>query len=255
MSVVLREQEKQAWLEANLKGLERMQHSIEFMLHDLAQYDETKKIARQSRLTTIFNQLTENGQEKALDSLTCWEIQSIRNKREGNSVDANLLNNEKIVTECTYAPRFFMWYKISIALWSVFTVAVFFGGVAIGGIVNGLESAWLIAVIDALVIYAMYAQQQTKLVLTNKRLMGTKGIFKKEILDVPLDKIDNVSVKTKFSESIGEISIYSNSGIYTMQKFDRPVIMRLAILEQINIYKQEQAEMHAQAIAKAMKNA
>lgn len=170
-------------------------------------------------------------------------------------MDVNLLNNEKIVTECTYAPRFFMWYKISIALWSVFTVAVFFGGVAIGGIVNGLESAWLIAVIDALVIYGMYEQQQTKLVLTNKRLMGTKGIFKKEILDVPLDKIDNVSVKTKFSESIGEISIYSNSGIYTMQKFDRPVIMRLAILEQINIYKQEQAEMHAQAIAKAMKNA
>lgn len=170
-------------------------------------------------------------------------------------MDVNLLNNEKIVTECTYAPRFFMWYKISIALWSVFTVAVFFGGVAIGGIGNGLESAWLIAVIDALVIYGMYAQQQTKLVLTNKRLIGTKGIFKKEMLDVPLDKIDNVSVKTKFSESIGEISIYSNSGIYTMQKFDRPVIMRLAILEQISIYKQEQAEMHAQAIAKAMKNA
>lgn len=63
------EQEKQTWLEANLKGLERMQHSIEFMLHDLAQYDETQKIARQSRLTTIFNQLTEDGQEKALDFL------------------------------------------------------------------------------------------------------------------------------------------------------------------------------------------
>lgn len=46
-----------------------MQNSIEFMLHDLAQYDETQKIARQSRLTTIFNQLTEAGQEKALDFL------------------------------------------------------------------------------------------------------------------------------------------------------------------------------------------
>ncbi len=41
-----------------------MQHSIEFMLHDLAQYDETLKIARQSRLTTIFNQLTEDGRKK-----------------------------------------------------------------------------------------------------------------------------------------------------------------------------------------------
>lgn len=63
------EQEKQAWLEANLQGLERMQHSIEFMLSELEQYDETKEIARQSRLTTIFNQLTEDGQEKALDFL------------------------------------------------------------------------------------------------------------------------------------------------------------------------------------------
>lgn len=63
------EQEKRAWLQANLQGLKRMQNSIEFMLHDLAQYDETKEIARQSRLTTIFNQLTDDGQKKALDFL------------------------------------------------------------------------------------------------------------------------------------------------------------------------------------------
>lgn len=63
------EQEKQTWIEANLQGLKRMQHSIEFMLSELGQYDETKEIARQSRLTTIFNQLTEDGQEKVLDFL------------------------------------------------------------------------------------------------------------------------------------------------------------------------------------------
>lgn len=63
------EQEQQAWLEANLLGLKRMQHSIEFMLHDLARYDETKEIARQSRLMSMFNQLTDDGQEKALDFL------------------------------------------------------------------------------------------------------------------------------------------------------------------------------------------
>lgn len=63
------EQEKQAWLEANLLGLKRMQHSIEFMLSELGQYDETKEIARQSRLMSMFNQLTDDGQEKALDFL------------------------------------------------------------------------------------------------------------------------------------------------------------------------------------------
>lgn len=63
------EQEKQAWLEANLQGLKRMQHSIEFMLSELEQYDGTKEIARQSRLMSMFNQLTEDGQEKALDFL------------------------------------------------------------------------------------------------------------------------------------------------------------------------------------------
>lgn len=63
------EQEKQAWLEANLLGLKRMQHSIEFMLRDLARYDETREIARQSRMMSMFNQLTDDGQEKALDFL------------------------------------------------------------------------------------------------------------------------------------------------------------------------------------------
>ena len=63
------EQEKQAWLEANLLGLKRMQHSIEFMLSELGQYDETKEIARQSRLMSMFNQLTDDGQAKALDFL------------------------------------------------------------------------------------------------------------------------------------------------------------------------------------------
>lgn len=63
------EQEQQAWLEANLQGLKRMQHSIEFMLSELEQYDETKEIARQSRLMSMFNQLTDDGQEKALDFL------------------------------------------------------------------------------------------------------------------------------------------------------------------------------------------
>lgn len=63
------EQEKQAWLEANLQGLKRMQHSIEFMLSELEQYDGTKEIARQSRLVSMFNQLTDDGQEKALDFL------------------------------------------------------------------------------------------------------------------------------------------------------------------------------------------
>lgn len=63
------EQEKQAWLEANLQCLKRMQHSIEFMLSELEQYDGTKEIARQSRLMSMFNQLTDDGQEKALDFL------------------------------------------------------------------------------------------------------------------------------------------------------------------------------------------
>ena len=39
------------------------------MLSELEQYDGTKEIARQSRLVSMFNQLTDDGQEKALDFL------------------------------------------------------------------------------------------------------------------------------------------------------------------------------------------
>ena len=170
-------------------------------------------------------------------------------------MDFDLLDSEEVVTECGYAPRFLLQYKIVVWVLVVLTVLMFLLGVICGGISSGIEFAFVFALFSAFEIYAYHAQQQTKLVLTNKRLLGVKGIVKKEMLDVPLDKIDNVSVKHGLSDKIGEITIHSNSGVFIMQKFDRPVIMRLAILEQISIYKQEQAEMHAQAIANAMKNA
>lgn len=63
------EQEKQAWMEANLRGLRRMQNSVKHMLSELEQCDGTKEIARQSKLLRMFEQLTDDGQEKALDFL------------------------------------------------------------------------------------------------------------------------------------------------------------------------------------------
>lgn len=94
---------------------------------------------------------------------------------------------------------------------------------------------------------------RTKFILTNKRLIGTKGVFKKEKLDVPLEKIDNVSVKTGVTESVGDLTVFSNKSVFVIPKLGDPGLMRLAILEQIDIYKQEQAEMHAEKIANAVK--
>lgn len=63
------EEEQQAWMQENLKGLRRMQNAVNHMLSELEQYDCVKEIARQSRLMKIFDQLNDNGQEKALDFL------------------------------------------------------------------------------------------------------------------------------------------------------------------------------------------
>lgn len=63
------DKEKAAWVDAETKALKRAQTSISVMLSELEQYDETKEIARQSRLMSMFNQLTDDGQEKALDFL------------------------------------------------------------------------------------------------------------------------------------------------------------------------------------------
>lgn len=63
------EEEQQAWMQENLKGLRRMQNAVNHMLSELEQYDCVKEIARQSRLMKIFDQLNDDGQEKALDFL------------------------------------------------------------------------------------------------------------------------------------------------------------------------------------------
>ena len=63
------EEEQQAWMQENLKGLRRMQNAVNHMLSELEQYDCIKEIARQSRLMKIFDQLNDDGQEKALDFL------------------------------------------------------------------------------------------------------------------------------------------------------------------------------------------
>lgn len=63
------EEEREAWMQENVKGLRRMQNAVNHMLSELEQYDCVKEIARQSRLMKIFDQLNDDGQEKAMDFL------------------------------------------------------------------------------------------------------------------------------------------------------------------------------------------
>lgn len=165
----------------------------------------------------------------------------------------DMLNGERIVTECSLSPFSLMLGKIGVGFWLAFTVLIFVVGTAQHGIVGGFQASLILIFVDAYVAYRLYAKMQTKFILTNKRLIGTKGVFKKEKLDVPLEKIDNVSVKTGVTESVGDLTVFSNKSVFVIPKLGDPGLMRLAILEQIDIYKQEQAEMHAEKIANAVK--
>lgn len=165
----------------------------------------------------------------------------------------DMLNGERVVTECSLSPFSLMIGKIGVGFWCVLTVLVFFAGTAQHGIVGGFQASLILIFVDAYVAYRLYAKMRTKFILTNKRLIGTKGVFKKEKLDVPLEKIDNVSVKTGVTESVGDLTVFSNKSVFVIPKLGDPGLMRLAILEQIDIYKQEQAEMHAKKIANAVK--
>ncbi len=97
----------------------------------------------------------------------------------------------------------------------------------------------------------------TKLAFTNKKAMGKIGLLKVETLDAPLSKITSVSFKQGllgkiFGYGTVVISVYSDNlkfyGIKDATTF------RKKILEQIEIFTEEQMTLQATKMANAMKN-
>lgn len=107
------------------------------------------------------------------------------------SIDNKLIAGEKIVFK-------FEWHWVQLIL-------PIFSCISIIGIV------WL--------IYMLIYFNKSKVVLTNRRLLGTFGLVPRTKIDIPLDKIDSFGViQTHFLSILnaGKIFFYSEGEKYTM---------------------------------------
>lgn len=96
----------------------------------------------------------------------------------------------------------------------------------------------------------------TKLTITNKRVMGSIGLFNVNRLDSPLNKINGVQVK---QDILGQILNYGTVTITTAStKFDynyiyNPNEFKNILNNQIEKYDDERIEKQARKIAEEMK--
>ncbi len=67
----------------------------------------------------------------------------------------------------------------------------------------GLTYGSLLIFIGVIILVCvLLSLAHVKLILTNKRVIGTRGVFARDNIDIPLSKIDAVSVKRSFFGSI-----------------------------------------------------
>lgn len=106
-----------------------------------------------------------------------------------------------------------------------------------------------------------------QLVLTNKRLISKVGLFRIRALDIPVDKIDHIEVRSTLLGNLlhsYEVEIASVSGadgviaqkrknVRTFCGISNAKALRSAILEVIDTYAQNERRQQAREIASAMR--
>ncbi|MBE6150330.1 MAG: PH domain-containing protein [Firmicutes bacterium] len=96
----------------------------------------------------------------------------------------------------------------------------------------------------------------TKLIITNKRVVGRTGLINTNELDSPLNKINGVQVKQGLFGKIfnyGTISITTASTIFHFDMISEPNEFKMILNNQIEIYDDERIEKQARKMAEAMR--
>lgn len=96
----------------------------------------------------------------------------------------------------------------------------------------------------------------TKITITNKRVMGSTGLFNVNRLDSPLNKINGVQVKQGIFGQIlnyGTVRITTASTFFDYHFIYNPNEFKTILNNQIEKYDDERIEKQAKKLAEAMK--
>ena len=99
----------------------------------------------------------------------------------------------------------------------------------------------------ALICIAIIRKYSTKLGFSNKRVLGEYGVFKTYTIDIPLNKVNNVSISKGVFGSIfgyGNVHIISSSVAHKFKNIAEPEIFRINLLKQIDLYGYKDISVH-----------
>ena len=183
----------------------------------------------------------------------------------GKYVERHLYENELIVEEASRDP----WGLIGIWVLTVLFGALAGAGVFVATkeIVSFTDVVWAVSAVCAVgcLITAIIAIVKTiifthtELVLTNKRIVYKHGVFQTKAFDTPLNKLQDVRVKTTFWGRVintNRIYIVTSTGSLIYEKIQNADEFKSIILGQINQFEEDrlarQAQWTAQAMARSM---
>ena len=104
--------------------------------------------------------------------------------------------------------------------------------------------AWksLFAIIPFLAIWTLYLIKEifkdisVRLILTEDRIIGKKGLIKTKVIDIPFENIDNVQITYNLIGKIlryGNIYIESKSEVYEFKKISNPFRLKKEIISKM----------------------
>lgn len=96
----------------------------------------------------------------------------------------------------------------------------------------------------------------TKLGFTNKRVVGRVGFIKKQTLDTPLNKVNNVSISQGFFGKIfnwGTVGVSTSSGSYNFPCISKPKDFKNKLMAQVDQFEEDRITAQAQQLASAIK--
>ncbi len=121
--------------------------------------------------------------------------------------------------------------------------------------IKGILLCWLLLIPTIKAIIATIDLCSRALAVTNKRLVGKYGIVKTEAMDSPLNKVQNITVKSGLGGKIfnyGTVEITTAAKTYAFGFVKNPDGYKAAISAQIDQYEEDQAKRQAAEMAKAM---
>lgn len=147
--------------------------------------------------------------------------------------------------------------------WKIFILPFIFGGLyffaTFMAFMQGGVTFIPFLIIAILILAPAFIKMAcTELILFESSLRGELGLIKKETLDAPLDKINNVYTNRGLIGGIlgyGNINISTSSSNFKFKGIENYEFIAQEIMKQVEIYKKQQMEEQARLMAEAIKNA